>query len=145
MLHTLNSGLKNVPAGAVAELRASGVRDDDIRAAFEFQEQQRRAGARVLPLRVICGIEAPTREARSSLSATASRLAGTKPRMQVRRGGTHVTRRAVWAGSVRTGDAAEAEFVRAIDTDQRKRLCCKHGGRPSGVSLLGDQAALAKC
>ncbi|WP_228727363.1 helix-turn-helix domain-containing protein [Novosphingobium aureum] len=122
MLHTLSSGLKNVPAGAVAELRAIGVRDDDIRAAFEFQEQQRRAGARVLPLRVICGVEAPTREARSSFSATASQLVGTKPRTRVQRGGTHITRRPVWAGSVRTGDAAEADFVRAIDTDQRKRL-----------------------
>ena len=25
------------------------------------------------------------------------------------------------------------------------RLCCKHGGRPSGVTPKGDQAALAKC
>lgn len=32
-----------------------------------------------------------------------------------------------------------------IDEELGGGLCCKHGGLPSGVTLLGDQAALAKC
>jgi hypothetical protein len=122
MLHTLSPSLKNVPAGALADLRASGIRDEDILTAFQFQENQRQAGARILPLRVICGLEPATREARSSFSATASRLLGTKPKAQARRGGIHITQRPVRAGSVRTGDVAEAEFVRPVGADQLKRM-----------------------
>jgi hypothetical protein len=78
--------------------------------------------ARVLPLRVICGLEQATLEERKSFTPTASRLLGTKPKARVQRGGTHITHRPVRAGSVRTGDVAEAEFVRPISKSERKRL-----------------------
>ncbi|MCP1472238.1 plasmid stability protein [Sphingobium sp. OAS761] len=122
MLHTLQTGVAQVPAGALAELRAHGVADDDIAAAYTLQEQQRACGVTVLPLAVICGLKPFQPGFKSSLSRTASRLLGTKPRAQVSRGGTHITRRPVWAGSVRTGEAAEHDFVRSISADQRRAL-----------------------
>jgi hypothetical protein len=46
MLHCLSPDLKNVPASAVADLRACGIGDEEILTAYQFQENQRRAGAR---------------------------------------------------------------------------------------------------
>ena len=73
MLHTLQTGVARVPAGALAELRAHGVADDDIAAAYTLQEQQRACGVTVLPLAVICGLKPFQPGFKSSLSRTASR------------------------------------------------------------------------
>lgn len=45
----------------------------------------------------------------------------------------------------RIGDVDVGLQTEAGMPHKRDRLCCKHGGLPSGVTLLGDQAALAKC
>ena len=52
------------PAGSVIEaLQAEGVSYDDIRMGLDLQEAQRKAGVPVLPLRVICGLDAPDAQA----------------------------------------------------------------------------------
>ncbi len=122
MLLTLETSLADVPTSAVAELRAFGIVDADIAAAFALQQKQRSCGVPVLPLAVICGARPLERGMKTGLSHTASRLIGTKPRARSSRGGTHITGRPVWANSVRTGDAAEAEFVRPVSFDQLKEL-----------------------
>jgi len=122
MLLTLETCVSNVPAGALGELRGLGVADEDIAAAYELQQRQRSCGVPVLPLAVICGVRPLERGAKAGLSNTASRLIGTKARPRSNRGGVHITGRPVWANSVRTGDAAEAEFVRPLSFDQLKEL-----------------------
>ena len=122
MLLALDISVAGVPAGALAELRGLGIVDADIAAAHELQQRQRACGAPVLPLAVICGVRPLERAAKAGLSQTASRLIGVKPRARISRGGTHITRRPVWANSVRTGDAAEVEFVRPLSFDQLKEL-----------------------
>jgi hypothetical protein len=122
MLHAFETSIADIPGDALAELRAAGVSDDDIATAFMVQRRQRETGACVLPLAVICGVKPLKRSLGDALSRTAIRLLGTKPRSQGGRGSTHITRRPVWAGSVRTGDAAEADFAQSITTDQRRTL-----------------------
>lgn len=122
MLHTLETCVANVPTGALAELRAYGVADQDIATAYELQQRQRSCGVAVLPLAVICGVRPLERNTKAGLSDTASRLIGTRPRPRSNRGGVHITGRPVWANSVKTGDAAEAEFVRPLSFDQLKEL-----------------------
>lgn len=122
MLLTLETCVADVPAGALEELRGYGVADEDIATAYELQQRQRSCGVTVLPLAVICGVRPLERGTKTGLSHTASRLIGAKPRARTSRGGTHITGRPVWANSVRTGDAAETEFVRPLSFDQLKEL-----------------------
>lgn len=111
-----------LPAGSIIdELRDEGVSYDDIRMALDVQEAQRRAGAPVLPLRVICGLEKPLRRNESVLFDTTRALVGT-PRGGRPKGGLHITRRKIWANSVRTESPDEAEFVKPLAVDIRKRL-----------------------
>lgn len=108
------------PASSVIEaLRGEGVSYDDIRMALDLQASQRQAGAPVLPLRVICGLEAPQR--RSGQVGNARVLAGT-PKPRGRKGGLHITRNEVWADSVQTGTDEEAEFASPLTPKMRGRL-----------------------
>lgn len=111
------------PAGSIVdELRDQGVSYDDIRAALDYQDTQRRHGVPVLPLRVICGLEKPQhRNDRVMLDNTRALLM--VPRRGGRpRGGLHITRRKIWANSVKTESPEEAEFMRPLGTIQRTRL-----------------------
>lgn len=111
---------KHFPAHTVIEaLRAEGVSDEDIGTALDFQEAQRRAGAPVFPLRVICGLE--TAERRSGQLSQA-RILAVKPEPKRRKGGLHITRNPVWAQSVQTGSAEEAEFAAPLNARMRGRL-----------------------
>lgn len=108
------------PAGSVIEaLQAEGVSYDDIRMGLDLQEVQRKAGVPVLPLRVICGLDAPQR--RNNQIGNARVLAGT-PIPRGRKGGLHITRNEVWANSVQTGSDEEAEFASPLTQRMRARL-----------------------
>lgn len=54
---------------SVRELRRRGVADDDIQTARALQEAQRRAGAPVLPLAAIVGLESPPRGSQGRVAA----------------------------------------------------------------------------
>lgn len=111
-----------VPAGSVIdELRDEGVSYEDIRMALDCQEAQRRAGAPVLPLRVICGLDKPQRRGDSVLFDTTRALIGT-PKGGRPKGGLHITRRKIWANSVKTESPDEADFVQPLADDIRRRL-----------------------
>ncbi|NKJ02660.1 helix-turn-helix domain-containing protein [Novosphingobium sp. SG707] len=118
MLLTLQTPVQ--PAGSVIEdLRAEGLSFEDIRMGLDLQEAQRRSGAPVLPLRVICGLDAPQR--RTNRVGNARILAGT-PKPRGRKGGLHITRNEVWANSVQTGTDEEAEFASPLTQRMRARL-----------------------
>lgn len=111
-----------VPAGSVVEeLRDEGVSYEDIRMALDCQEAQRRAGAPVLPLRVICGLDKPQRRGEGALFDTTRALIGT-PKGGRPKGGLHITRRKIWANSVKTESPDEADFVQPLADDIRRRL-----------------------
>ncbi|NMN07560.1 MULTISPECIES: helix-turn-helix domain-containing protein [unclassified Novosphingobium] len=114
MEHAYQNRAADLPWSAIDSLRAEGVAHDDIRMALDLQAQQRAAGVPVLPLRVICGLE-PRRTSAARLLATP-----TKPR--VAKGGIHITRRPVWAGSVQTGSAEEHCFARPLSATMRKMI-----------------------
>lgn len=110
------------PADSVVdELRAEGVAYEDIRTALDLQERQRGAGVPVLPLRVICGLEPHRRTASNVLLNTTRAIVGT-PKGGRPTGGLHITRRKIWANSVRTESAEEADFAQQLGNDLRKRL-----------------------
>jgi len=116
----LTSRTKDLPTRGVIEgLRAEGISDEDIGTALDFQEAQRRAGAPVFPLRVICGLEAAERRS-GQLSQT--RILAATPEPKRRKGGIHITRNPVWAQSVQTGSAEEAEFAAPLNARMRGRL-----------------------
>jgi hypothetical protein len=74
------------PAGSVIEaLQAEGV-SYDIRMGLDLQEVQRKAGVPVLPLRVICGLDAPQR--RNNQIGNARVLAARPSRAGVKVGST---------------------------------------------------------
>ena len=111
------------PAGSVVdELRADGVSFEDIRTALDFQDTQRRAGVPVLPLKVICGVEKPQRRNDSVLLDTTRALIDVPRRGGRPRGGLHITRRKVWANSVRTESSEEADFMQPLGVGLRTRL-----------------------
>lgn len=109
-----------IPADSVIDaLRAQGVSDADIRMALDFQEAQRRAGAPVFPLRVICGLEAPTRR-NDRMPHTPASVA--TPARRRGKGGLHITRNPVWAQSVQTGSDEEGAFASRLTAKMRARL-----------------------
>lgn len=117
MEHTLRTS-----AGSIVEaLRAEGVPYDDIRMALDLQEVQRRAAVPVMPLRVICGLEAPQRRRDASAFDATRALMGT-PARQRGKGSLHITRNPVWAGSVQTGSEDEAGFAKPLTKRMRARL-----------------------
>lgn len=113
------------PTGAadsvVDELRAEGVSYEDIRTALDLQATQRQSGVPVLPLRVICGLEQPQRRGSSVLLDATRAIVGT-PKGGRPTGGLHITRRKIWANSVRTESPEEADFAQQLGNDLRKRL-----------------------
>lgn len=126
MKHTQFPSIAEVPASAVAELRACGVSDDEICWAWLTQEAQRRSPtAPVLPLRVLCGLEprsSANGQVSDALGPIASELAGTKPRVKTKKGGRHVTGAKVHAESVQTGSAAEDDFVQPLSAGAHKTM-----------------------
>ncbi|WP_068089483.1 helix-turn-helix domain-containing protein [Novosphingobium rosa] len=108
------------PADSVIEgLRGQGVSEADIRMALNFQEAQRKAGAPVLPLRVICGLEAVQRE---TGQITHAQVLAATPQRRRGKGSLHITRNPVWAQSVQTGSDEEAEFASRLSQKMRARL-----------------------
>ena len=106
----------------VDDLRAMGVSYDDIRVALDYQQAQRSSGVPVMPLRVICGLEAP-RGLNDRVLLDNTRALLMVPRRSGRpRGGLHITRRKIWANSVKTESPEEADFMRPLGTIQRTRL-----------------------
>lgn len=105
----------------VDELRAEGVAYEDIRTALDLQERQRGAGVTVLPLRVICGLD-PYKRTGSNVLLDATRAIVGTPKGGRPTGGLHITRRKIWANSVRTETAEEADFAQQLGNDLRKRL-----------------------
>lgn len=101
-------------------LRADGISDADILTAIQLQARQRESDAPILTLREICGLDQPTR--RSHRSGPCASALNAIPRRRPGRGGLHITRASVWAGSVQTGSDAEAEFIEPIDKHRRSRL-----------------------
>jgi len=123
--------MKTSALAAVAgydELRAAGLSDEDILTGLEYQERQRRAGVPVYPLRVICGLEGLTRSAPTKVDNILTRIwrctpkDGVRKPAALRKGGKHITGQPIIGGSVRRGDAAEADFVRPLTEPMRKRL-----------------------
>lgn len=110
-------------SGSVIEdLLAEGVSRDDIHTALAFQKAQRKAGARVASLRQICGLT-DVEPMRLDEWKTSTNLATTVPKPPRRlSGGTHITRRPVWAGSVQIGSPAEDDFARPLTASMRKRI-----------------------
>lgn len=130
-----------ISGSVYAGLLAEGIGHDDILMAVEFQERQRKAGVAVYPLRVICGLDdyvprAPTQF--SQTYALIAPLASVKVKRARSKGGLHTTGRPIRAGSVRTGDPKEAEFVRPLSSTERKRL------RSFAYKALETAKALAK-
>jgi hypothetical protein len=110
------------PAGSIVEeLRAEGVPYADIRLALDVQAAQRNARAPVLSLRQICGLEQVDRGASRNPFTNTRALIG-MPRGGRPTGGLHITRRKIWANSVKTESAEEAEFVTPISDSVRKRI-----------------------
>lgn len=154
MLHTQFPSLGAVPAHAVSELRGYGVDDEDIAFAWATQQAQRRAGAPVLPLRTICGVEARSVPSNSVLGPIAGELIGTKPTTRRKSGGRHITHARVRAGSVQTGCATEADFVRPLSASALKtmRQACHRAferarelavARRAGQELTPDELRLS--
>lgn len=111
------------PSGSIVdELRDQGVSYDDIRAALDYQDTQRRHGVPVLPLRVICGLEKPQRRGDHVMLDNTRALLMVPRRGGRPRGGLHITRRKIWANSVKTESPEEADFMRPLGTIQRTRL-----------------------
>jgi hypothetical protein len=111
-----------VPADSVVdELRAEGISYEDIRTALDLQATQRQSGVPVLPLRVICGLEQHKSTSSNVLLNATRAIVGT-PKGGRPTGGLHITRRKIWANSVRTESAEEADFAQRLGNDLRKRL-----------------------
>lgn len=114
-----------IPSGVaesvVDELRAEGVSFEDIRTALDLQATQRGAGVPVLPLRVICGLEQRQRTGSNVMLDATRAIVGTRKGGRPT-GGLHITRRKIWANSVRTETTEEADFAQKLGNDLRKRL-----------------------
>lgn len=110
-------------AGSVIdELRAAGVSYEDVQTALAYQEAQRRGGVPVLPLRVICGLDKPQARADRVMLENTRALLMVPRRGGRPQGGLHITRRKIWANSVKTESPEEAEFHRPLGIPQRTRL-----------------------
>lgn len=114
-------GSREADASVVEELRAQGVPYEDIRTALDLQEHQRRLGVPVMPLRAMCGLETVGTGAHGTLLDTTRALVttscGGRPQ-----GGLHITRRKIWANSVKTDSPEESDFVRPLGEAMRNRL-----------------------
>jgi DNA-binding transcriptional ArsR family regulator len=110
-------------AGSVVdELRAAGVSYEDVQIALAYQDAQRRGGVPVLPLRVICGLDKPQARADRVMLENTRALLMVPRRGGRPQGGLHITRRKIWANSVKTESPEEADFHRPLGTPQRTRL-----------------------
>jgi hypothetical protein len=69
---------------------------------------------------VICGLEQHKSTSSNVLLNATRAIVGT-PRGRPT-GGLHITRRKIWANSVRTESAEEADFAQRLGNDLRKRL-----------------------
>ena len=114
--------LIELSGSVVDDLRAEGVSYENIRTALDLQATQRRHGVPVLPLRVICGLEKPQHRNDRVILETTHALLMVPRRGGRPRGGLHITRRKIWANSVKTESPEEAEFMRPLGTVQRTRL-----------------------
>ena len=137
----------------VEELRAEGISYEDIQTALDYQETQRRYGAPVLPLRVICGLDRQQRRNDTIVLDTTRALLSVPHRGGRPKGGLRITRRKIWANSVKTDSPEEADFVQPLGPDLRERLGTaadklKHLARElaaearAGVRILTDQEKL---
>jgi hypothetical protein len=114
------------PQSLIDELRCAGCKDDDIAIGILTQHAQRQtASAPVLPLRVIMGLDKPITAPRRKYDTMTAKIASTPRTYRKIKGGTHIThitRRPIWAGSVRTGGSEEAEFVRPMSKTGKRQL-----------------------
>ena len=70
---------KMPPQSVIDDLLARGVSSEDIHIGITMQERQRGAGAPVLPLAVLVGLEQPNREPQSVLNRVARTILRVKP------------------------------------------------------------------
>lgn len=121
MLAQMNGEIRP-PQNVIDELLARGISQPDIDLGILTQDAQRRTGAPVLPLAVLVGVEAPSRDYRAQVGHATRQIMRSKPPARKSAGGLHMTGTPVWAGSVQTGEAEESEFVRPLSTIQRTRF-----------------------
>ena len=112
----IKQDLIELSGSVVDDLRAEGVSYENIRTALDLQATQRRHGVPVLPLRVICGLEKPQHRNDRVILETTHALLMVPRRGGRPRGGLHITRRKIWANSVKTESPEEAEFMRPLGT-----------------------------
>lgn len=117
-----NSGVDNRLIREVDYLRSRGVSENDITVAISLQNAARANDWNVLSLAAYCGLEQLDQQPPAFTSKAARMLAQAKRLADYRgKGGTHITRRPVWANSVRTGSADEVNFAKPMTGDMKQK------------------------
>lgn len=110
-------------AREIAYLRSCGVSAEDIELACKLRQAQQRAGAPILSLRAIVGLDDNNEQPIPFAATPAARLlaaaASPTPRPK---GGLHITKKPIRGGSIQVGSVAEHDFVRPLGFDERRTL-----------------------
>lgn len=110
-------------AREIAYLQSSGVSTEDIELACKLRQAQQRAGVPILSLRAIVGLDDNDEQPLPfTVTPTARLLAAAASITPPRKGGLHITKKPIRAGSIQAGSVAEHDFVRPLGFDERRAL-----------------------